>query len=215
MNNMTPPGILTGPNLISCIGELSLQDSNDLTHSTQIATNSADRVGSRYANSSKWLDEYVSTLDFLGWSVFDGAIFTRTRHTVSSSVADILVQSAERMQDRRQANAMIDTLDALRPDQPAIYSLDQESQLGNRFQVMPARYDSKGYLQTAVFNIELVAHEKRSNFLFWNWQERSVEIIQQTAYFRLNKDTLQKKRAQMDEERAKIRMRRFDLIKSR
>lgn len=61
---------------------------------------------------------------------------------------------------------MIDTLDALKPDKPAVVSLDEESLLGNRFQVIPARYDSKGILQIAVFNLELVADTKKSNFLF-------------------------------------------------
>ena len=139
MDNKTPAGLLTGPNLISCIGELSLQDFDDMTHCTQIATRSADMICSRFTDSTQWLDEYVKTLNFLGWWIFEDSISTRIRHDVSNSVADFLVQSAQAMPDSRQGNAMIDTLDALKPDKPALYSLDTESLMGKRFQVMPAR----------------------------------------------------------------------------
>lgn len=60
-----PYGTLTGPNLISCISELSPYDYDDFTSCTQIATHSADLVGSRFTDSAKWLDEYVVTLNFL------------------------------------------------------------------------------------------------------------------------------------------------------
>ena len=46
-----PSGLVTGPNLISCIGELTLQDFDDLTDSTHIATQSADLAHYRFANA--------------------------------------------------------------------------------------------------------------------------------------------------------------------
>lgn len=215
MNNLTPSGILTGPNLLSCIDELSLQDHDDLTHCTQIATKSADMVSSRFADSTKWLDEYVSTLSFLGWSVFQDAIFTRTRYDVLRSVADFLVQRAQAMPDRRQGNAMIDMLDALKPDKSAVYSLDHESLLGNRFQVIPVRYDSRGFLEIAVLNLELVAYTKQSNFIFSNHDERSAKIIQQGVYLKLDKNLLQSKRALINKKLGEIRLKRFDLWKNK
>jgi hypothetical protein len=215
MSNGKPSGILTGPNLLSCIGEMSLQDHDDLTHCTQLATQSADSVGSRFINSTKWLDEYVSTLNFFGWSVYQDAIVTRTRSDVTRSVADFLIQSAQAMPDRRQGNAMIDTLDALKPDKPALYSLDQESLMGERFQVIPARYDAKGFLEIAVFNLEVVAYTKRSGFLFWNWERQAAKIIQQRAYLKLDKRILASKRALIDNKRREIRMKRFDLLKNK
>lgn len=213
MNNRNFTGILTGPNLLSCIEEMSLADHDDLTHCTQIATQSADRVCSRFVDSTKWLEEYVTTLNFFGWSVFQDAIFTRTRHDVLRSVADFLVESAEKMSDRRQGNAMIDTLDALKPDKPALLSLDQESLLGERFQVVPARYDTKGFLEIAVFNLELVASTKKSNFLF-ETDERSAKIIQQRVYLKLDRRILETKRTLIDKKRHEIRMKRFNLIKN-
>lgn len=214
MHGSISTGLLTGPNLVSCIGELSPRDYDDFSHCTQIATKSADMVSSRFANSETWLNEYISTLNFFGWSVFQDAITTRTRYDVSKSVAEFLVQSAQRMQDTRQGNAMIDTLDTLKPDQPALFSLDEESLMGERFQVIPARYDSKGFLEIAVFNLELVAHTKKNRFLFWNWENQAAKIIQQRAFLKLDKRILEKNRALIEKKRLEIGMKRFDLHKA-
>jgi hypothetical protein len=211
MNNNNFSGVLTGPNLLSCMDDMSLADHDHLTHCTQIATLSADTACSRFVDSTKWLNEYVNTLDFLGWSVFQDAIFTRTRHDVLRSVADFLVESAGKMPDRRQGNAMIDTLDALKPDKPALLSLDQESLLGRHFQVIPARYDANGFLEIAVFNLELVASTKESNFLYVESEKRSATIIQQRACLKLDKGKLETKRTLIDKKRREIRMKRFDL----
>jgi hypothetical protein len=208
-----PYGTLTGPNLISCISELSTYDYDDFTSCTQIATHSADLVGSRFTDSAKWLDEYVVTLNFFGWSVFQDSIFTRTRSEISTSIADFLVRSAQTMPDSRQGNAMIDTLDALKPDKPAIASLDKESLNGKRLQVIPARYDSKGFLEIAVFSLELVAHLKKNNFIFWNWEEQTAKIIQHRALLKLDKRILESKRSLIAKKLLEIRMKRFDLRK--
>ncbi|MGE8068282.1 hypothetical protein [Pseudomonas sp. NPDC089569] len=215
MNREHPAGILTGPNLVSCIDELSPQDHDDMTHCTQIATRSADLLCGRFVDSAKWLNEYVSTLNFLGWSVFQDTIFTRTRHDLPESVADFLVRSAQGMHDARQGNAMIDTLDALKPDRPALYSLDEESRLGEHFQVIPARYDSRGRLEIAVFNLELVTQRKKSAFLFGDWEDRSTEIIQRRAYLKLSKSELETKRTLIEKKRCEIAMKRFNLCKAR
>ncbi|MDF9776577.1 hypothetical protein [Pseudomonas baetica] len=214
MNIEKPNGILTAHNLISCTEELSLQDYDDFTHCTQIATQSADMVGSRFADSTAWLNEYVTTLSFFGWSVYQDAIFTRTQQTVSKSIAEFLVQSAQTMPDRRQGSAMIDTLDALKPNQPALYSLDQQSSLGERFQVIPTHYDSKGFLEIAVFNLELVTTIKKSGFLFFNMEDHAAKIIQQRACLKLDKNILESKRPLMERKRLEIRMKRFDLKKN-
>lgn len=214
MNNGKSSGLLTGPNLVSCIGDLSLQDYDDLTHCTQIATRSADMVYSRFLDSTEWLDEYVSTLNFLGWSVFQDAIVTRTRFGLSRSVADFLVKSAEAMPDARQGKAMIDTLDAVKHDENALYSLDEESLMGQRFQVIPARYDSRGILEIAVFNLELVAYTKKSDFLFCDLEGHAAKIIQQRAYLKLDKNKLESKRAIIEKKAREITMKKFDLRKS-
>ncbi|WP_160108988.1 hypothetical protein [Pseudomonas izuensis] len=213
MDREIPNGILTGPNLVSCIGDLSSQDYDDLGHCTQIATRSADMLCSRFTDSTKWLHEYVVTLDFFGWSVFEDAITTRTRHALSTNVAEFLVQSAQRMQDTRQGNAMIDTLDALKPQKPALYSLDEESLMGQRFQVIPARYDSKGFLEVAVFNLELVTRTRKSNFLFLDWEDPATTIIQHRAFLKLDKRIFESRRALIEKKRHEIAMQRFDLRK--
>lgn len=213
MNNDLPTGVVTHHNLISCIGELSLQDFDDLTSCTHIATRSADLAHHRFANSQHWLDEYVRTLMFFGWSLHEGAITTRTRFDMSGSIADYLVRSAQRMSDPRQGNAMIDTLDALKPDRPALLSLDDESLKGQRFQVSPSRYDSRGNLHMAVFNLELVAHTQRSSFLFWPWETRSANLVQQSAFLKLNRDILATKRPLMASKLREQVMKRFTLRK--
>jgi len=214
MNNEKPPGLLTGHSLVSCIGDLSLQDHDDLTDCTQIATRSADMVYSRFLDSTEWLDEYVSTLHFLGWSVFQDAIVTRKRSGLSRSVADFLVQSAQAMPDTRQGNAMIDTLDALKYNEPALLSLDEQSLMGQRFQAIPARYDEKGTLTIAVFNLELVAYTKKSSFLFWDWKGHAAAIIQQRAYLKLDKRKLESNRPIIERKVREIKMKKFDLRKT-
>ncbi|MBZ9782416.1 hypothetical protein K9857_12810 [Pseudomonas sp. REP124] len=213
MDSKHSNGILTGHNLVSCIDELSPQDYLDLSHCTQIATRSADMVSSRFADSAAWLNEYVSTLNFFGWSVFQDAIQTRTRCDVSSSVAEYLVKSAHGMQDSRQGNAMIDTLDALKPDKPALSSLDEESLMGERFQVVPARYDAKGFLEIAVFNLELVANTRKSSFLFWSLEKQAAKIVQSRAFLKLDKRVLETKRALLEKKCRELVMKRFDLRK--
>ena len=199
MNSRNFSGVLTGPTLLSSIEDISLADHDDLTHCTQIATQSADTACSRFVDSTKWLNVYMTTLSFLGWSVFQDAIFTRT---------------AGKMPDSRQGNAMIDTLDALKPDKPALLSLDQESLRGRHFQVIPVRYDAKGCLEIAVFNLELVASTNESNFLYVESEKRSATIIQQRAYLKLDKRILGTKRTLIDKKRREIKMKRFDLLKN-
>ena len=210
MRNETPTGVVTHHNLISCIDELSLQDYDDLTDCTRLSTSSADLAHNRFANSQSWLDEYVRTLIFLGWSLHEGAITTRTRVTVSGSIADFLVQRAQTM-NPRQGNAMIDTLDALVSDQPAVLSLDEESLKGRRFQVAPSRYDSSGNLHMAIFNLELVANTAQSRFLFWPWDNQSAKLVQQSAFLKLNRNVLDTKRALMATKLRDQIMKRFAL----
>ncbi|MNB86183.1 hypothetical protein D3C81_802130 [compost metagenome] len=213
MSKNSLSGALTGHSLTSCIDELSLQDHNDLTDCTQIATKSADMLCSRFTDSSTWLHEYVNTLDFLGWSVFEDAIFTRTRSVISQSVAHFLVQSAEGMRDSRQGNAMIDTLDALKPDKSALFSLDKESLMGEGFQVIPARYDSRGFLEIAVFNLELVVTTRKSGFLFWNWEDQDAQITQRRASLKLDRYKLENKKPLIEKKLREITMKRFELRK--
>lgn len=211
MSHETPIGVVTNHNLISCIDELSLQDFDDLTSCTHIATRSADLIHNRFANSQYWLDEYIRTLMFFGWSLHEGAITTRTRIDISGSVADFLVRSAQTMSDPRQGNAMIDTLDALKPDNLATFSLDEESLRGRRFQVAPSRYDSRGNLHMAVFNLELVAHTEHSRFLFWPWETKSAKLVQQRAFLKLDRSVLGTKRQLIGAKLREQVMKRFAL----
>jgi hypothetical protein len=206
-------GILTGNSLTSHIGEFSPQDYENLTQCTQIATKSADMLCSRFADPSKWLHEYVKTLEFIGWSVFEDAIFTRTGSVITSSIADFLVQSAQGMKDPRQKNAMIDTLDALEPDKPALFSLDEESLMGENFQAIPARYNSRGGLEIAVFNLKLVTQTRKSSFLFWDWEDQEAQIIQRRASLKLDKHKLDSKRSLIETYLREITMKRFELRK--
>jgi hypothetical protein len=85
--------------------------------------------------------------------------------------------------------------------------------MGENFQVIPARYDSKGFLETAVFNLELVTHTRKSNFLFWEWEEQTAKITQRRAYLKLDKYKFEEKKASIEKIRSEIRMKRFDLQK--
>ena len=214
MSNEPLTGALTNHNLVSCIGDLSLHDFDDLTDCKRIATRSADLAHNRYANSQPWLDEYARTLMYLGWALHEGAITTRKRSCIKGSIADFLVQSAEKM-NALQGNAMIDTLDALKTDTPAIVSLDRESLRGKRFQVVPVRYDNKGDLHMAIFNLELVADVEKDSFLFWTWEEPSTSLVQQRAFLKLDRDKLSVNRALMEEKLLRITAQRFALRKKR
>ena len=215
MVNGKPSGMLTGPNLVSCTDELSLQDFDDLTRCTQLATRSADLGYSRFLDSAQWMDEYVSTLNFLGWSVYGDSIFTRTRHWLGKTVAEFLVDGAQAMPDTRQGNAMIDTLDALKRDEPAQFSLDEQSLMGERFQVIPARYNSKGVIEMAVFNLELIANSKTSKFIYRDLEGHSAQIVQRRAYLKLDKEKFNSVKAVMEKKLREVTMTRFQLQKFR
>lgn len=211
MSNELLTGLVTGPNLFSYIESFSLQDHNDIADCNNIATRSADLGYGRYADAEGWFEEYARTLNFLGWSLYGGAIFTRTQHIVSGSVADFLVQSADAMKDSRQANAMIDTLDALKTDHPALLSFDRETQEGETFQIVPARYDAQGNLNIALYKLELSVDIKRRSFLFWEWEKRSAKIVQRRAFLKLNRHELDSKRALIKKKLEEHLMRRFYL----
>lgn len=215
MNNEQLTGLVTGPNLLSYIETPSLQDHNDIADCNNIATKSADLRYSRYTDSKGWFEEYARTLNFLGWSLYGDSIFTRTKHIVSGSVADFLVQSANAMKDSRQANAMIDTLDTLKTDHKAMLSFDTETREGETFQIIPARYDSQGNLNIALYKLELSVDIKRSSFLFWDWEKRSAKIVQQRAFLKLNRNELDSKRALIQKKLEEHLMRRFTLRKNR
>jgi len=213
MNNGLLTGLVTGPNLFSYIGAPSLPDHNDIADCNNVATRSADLGHHRYADPKGWFEEYARTLDFLGWSLYGDSIHTRTQHIVSGSVADFLVESAYGMKDARQANAMIDTLDTLKTDHPALLSFDNETQEGETFQVVPARYGTQGNLHIALFKLELSVEVKRRSFLFWNWEKRSARIIQRRAFLKLDRRELDSKRALVDRLMNEHLMRRFNLRK--
>ncbi|SDB24367.1 hypothetical protein SAMN03159382_02085 [Pseudomonas sp. NFACC23-1] len=215
MNNEPLTGLVTGPNLFSYIGAPSLQDHDDIADCNNIATRSADLGHHRYANPKGWFEEYARTLSFLGWSLYDDSIHTRTQHLLTGSVADFLVESAHTMKDTRQANAMIDTLDTLKADHPAILSFDNETQEGETFQIVPARYDSQGNLHIALFKLELSVDIKRRSFLFWNWERRSARIVQRRAFLKLDRRELDSRRALINKVLNEHLMRRFPLRKAR
>lgn len=215
MNNESLAGLVTGPNLLSYLETLSLQDHNDIADCNSIAVRSADLGHNRYSGSKGWFEEYVRTMNFLGWSLYDGTIYTRSRHIVSGSVADFLVHGAQLMKDSRQANAMIDTLDALKVDQPAMLSFDRETRQGETFQIIPARYDSWNNVHIAVYKFELSVDIKKHNFLFWDWEKRSAKIIQQQAFFKLDRSHLDSKRTLIKKKLDEHLMRRFNLRRNR
>ncbi|WLH13388.1 hypothetical protein PSH58_03215 [Pseudomonas hefeiensis] len=215
MNNIHLAGLVTGPNLVSYIETPSLHDHNDLADCNNIATRSADLGHNRYTDAQGWFEEYVRTLDFLGWSLYGDSIQTTTQHIVTGSVADFLVESAQAMRDSRQANAMIDTLDTLKTDEPALLTFDQETREGETFQIIPARYDSQGNLQIALYKLELSVDIKRRRFLFWDREKRSAKIVQRRAFLTLNRRALDSKRALINQLLHEHLMRRFPLRKTR
>jgi len=215
MDIQSSTGLVTGPNLLSYIDTPTLQDHNDIADCNNIATRSADLGHHRYGDAEGWFEEYARTLVFLGWSLYGESIHTATRHIVSGSVADFLVESAHAMRDARQANAMIDTLDTLKINRPAMFSLDAETREGESFQIIPARYDSQGNLNIALYKLELDVHIKKHGFLFWEWEKSSARIIQRKAYLRLDRSELDSKRAMMKKKLDESLMRRFTLRNDR
>ncbi|MGD8217503.1 hypothetical protein [Pseudomonas thivervalensis] len=211
MNQLT--GLVTGPTLLSYIEVPSLQDHNDIADCNNIATRSADLGHHRYADPKGWFEEYARTLNFLGWSLYGDTLHTRTQHIVSGSVADFLVESAQAMRDSRQANAMIDTLDTLKTNNPAMLSLDKETREGETFQIIPARYDLQGNLNIALYKLELSVDIRRRSFLFWNWEKRSASIVQRKAFLKLNRRELDSKRMLIKKKLDEHLMKRFALRK--
>lgn len=194
MTDKALTGLVTGPCLFSYIETLSLQAHDDIADSNNFATLIADDSHHRYHDPERWLEKYVGVLRFVGWSVYEDAIFTRTQHVLTGSVADFLVKSASSMGDTQQGNAMIDTLDSLKNNTPALSAFDRETASGETFQVVPTRYDAQGQLNIALYKLELNAHIRKSHFLFWSWERRSARIVQRRAFLKLNRKELDRHR---------------------
>lgn len=215
MDSQSLTGLVTGPNLFSYIEALSPQDHDDIADTNNLATLSADLEYNRYTNQKEWFASYIHTLRYMGWSLYQDSTVTSTRHIVTNSVADFLVNSAEAMKDFRQANAMIDTLDTMKSNNPAMLSFDTESRQGESFQVVPARYDSEGNLHIAFYKLELSVRQKSSRFLFWNWEEHAATITQHKAYMRLDRKEIDRIRAYLKQKLNAHLTRRFALRKNR
>lgn len=125
------------------------------------------------------------------------------------------MESAHAIRDSRQANAMIDTLDSLKTNNPAMLSLDTETREGESFQVVPARYDLQGNLVMALYKIELSVQTRKHSFLFWEWEKSSARIIQRKAYLRLDRSELDRNRALMRKKLDESLMKRFFLRNDR
>lgn len=106
---------------------------------------------------------------------------------------------------------MIDTLDALKPNQPATLSLDRESLHGRRFQIIPASYGAQNNLSIAVFHLELTVQIERTGFLFWEWEDNLTKLVQQRAVFTLNRTKLEDRRQLLDKKIREITLPRFAL----
>ncbi|MBC3375434.1 hypothetical protein HU762_15895 [Pseudomonas sp. SWRI92] len=215
MDNPPLSGLVTGLNMFSYIGEFLPQEHDDIAISNHLATLSADIEHDRYSDQKNWFEYYIYTMRYMGWSLYQDSTFTSTRHVVANSVADFLVESADAMKDFRQANAMIDTLDAMKSNNPAMLSFDSESRQGESFQIVPARYDSDGNLHIAFYKLELRVSKRKSSFLFWSLEEHSATIIQHKAYMRLDRNEMDRVRAYLKQKSSGQLMKRFDLRKNR
>lgn len=211
LKNQHSTGLITGPSMISYLDQLSLPDYDDVADCVAIARASADTVANRFSDASKWLEEYALTLDYLGWELYNNEIATRTRTLLSGSIADFLPRSVDGMDDQHQANAMIDTLDSLKPNTMALSFFDNETRLGDHFQVMPTRYDSKGSLWLAIYDLEFVTTMKSASFLFFESKNPTATITQQRAFFKRNKKRIDDNRKNIEEKLRHIALKRFDL----
>ncbi|KAB0491837.1 hypothetical protein [Pseudomonas vancouverensis] len=213
MNNDIPFGVLENHNLISIISRLSLEDYDYLTDCTRIVTMLSERRVSRFGDSTEWIQEYFSNLQYFGWRALNMERYTETvKFIMSGSVAEHLVQNIELHQGIRQGNAMIDTLDALGANKTALLSFDNESNRGRRFQVAPTHYDAKGNLHLTVFQLELISRVEKNNFLFWAWEDKSTILIQRRADFVLERSLLDEQRLRLFEVlRQKLVAQRFAL----
>lgn len=212
MTNKTLTGLVAGPSLFSYIETISLPEHDDIADSNNFATLIADDNHNRYYDPERWLEKYIGVMRYVGWALYEDAIFTRTQHVISGTVADFLVRSAR---DTRQGNAMIDTLDSLKGNTPALLSFDRETASGETFQVVPARYDARGFLNIAVFKLELSAQIKKQHFLFWSWEKSAAKIVQRKAFLKLDRAKLKANRRTIDTRLAKELMARFDLSQKR
>jgi hypothetical protein len=215
MINKTLTGLITGPSLFSYVDTLSHSEHDDVADSNNFAILIADEKHNRYFDAENWYARYVGVLRAIGWLIYQDTIFIRSREFLTGSVADLLVERASAMNDTWQGNAMIDTLDSLKTNSPALLSFDRESASGHSFQVVPAGYDARGFLEIAVFNLELEVHLKKTNFLFWTWEKRSARIVQQASYLKLDKARLEEQRKLINRRLETKRMERFDLSQNR
>ena len=202
-------GLVTGPTLTSYVETMSLRDHDDLADIQNIATKYADESKYRYADSDDWFTDYLQAMDNFGW-ITNGYFNELTLNDATMSLADYVVWM---IKDPVEKNAMIDTFDSLKLNNPALLSLGEESGEGQSLQVIPAKYDSRGNLSIRIIQVQLFSETKNGNFLFWNWENRSAKIVRRTAHLVLDREKLEHWRPRLNELINKFRMSRFALRK--
>ncbi|KAA0967715.1 hypothetical protein [Pseudomonas sp. ANT_H12B] len=213
MEDKNRSAVVTGPTIVSMEGG-SLQDFDDVTDCTLIASLNADLEASRFTHSQQWFNSYGSCLDWIGWEPV-GDSYTQRRDTISGNVVQTYLTSLSSRQNTKLGssviNLLIDSFDAVKGNGPAIYSLDQETARGELFQVTPFWRDGAGKLRMQVSRLKLVASVKSGQFLFFEMDDDSASLLQHYAEFVLNEARLNEKRQRIQQKLKENRMARFKL----
>jgi hypothetical protein len=215
MSKVKESGSVIGPNLISCVSELSLDEYNDVGDCISVATWHANQYCNRFTQPALWFGEFIDVIGYFGWSLYNSRTYKLVYEGFSGRVESAFLQRMISMNGSGMKDAITDTFSDLKSNEPALASFSMESHDGGFFQIVPVTREPQGGLKLHVTSLRLVATENVGNFLFWNWREETAELTDEFAWVTLDKDKLRSRREELDIWRRQIRMDRFQLRKGR
>lgn len=205
--------MFAGPNIVSMEGG-SLQDVDDVTDCTLVSSLSADMEANRFTHPMQWFDGYANCLDWIGWEAA-GDSYTMRRDAIYGDVVQTYLNSLSSRQNTKLGgsviNLLIDSFDAIKRDRVAVYYLDQETAMGELFQVTPFWRDDSGKLRMQVSRLQLITRVRSEQFLFGTVNDSSARLLQYYAEFVLNESRLNERRRLIQLKLEKNRIKKFDL----
>ena len=205
--------IVAGPNIASVEGA-SLQDVDDTTKCTLVSSLNADLVANRFTHPEQWFNSYANCLDWIGWEAV-GDSYTMRRDSIYGDVVQTYLGSLSTRQNTKLGgsviNLLIDSFDAIKRDRLAVYSLDQETAMGELFQITPFWRDGSGRLRMQVSRLQLLTRVRSEQFLFGKVNDSSAMLLQYYAEFVLNESRLNELRRQIQLKLENNRMKKFEM----
>jgi hypothetical protein len=182
-----------------------------VTKSCQLAKWDADRRYDSRIYPGEWFLRYSAVLKFLGW-LPSGDEITEVHHPdFSGSITQAYLKWIAGVGGDSMMDVTADMLKALKADATALGSFSTNSLRGEDFRIMSAERDRQGYLRIVANHFRLLSSVKRTEFIFWEWEERTATLLQNFGRFRLDVQTFEQNREFLERRIEEINMSYIEL----